>query len=168
MANGRLYLRKSFQLPELAGRIEYGNREGSYIVYAEGIYSGYRYVETRYEDKVLGRGNAGDFDYNAEVAFPFGYGESYTTFSLSDFKASRSGDDYKVSVKVTNTALWKAKSPYRFICRDRTPITINSTDRKARRGTRRIRKDEVARSQSKRDGGSARSRRIFQNIRRAE
>lgn len=95
--------------PELAGRVEWGNREGSYIVYAEGIYSGYRYVETRYEDKVLERGNAGDFDYNAEVAFPFGYGGSYTTFSFSDFRASRSGDNYKVSVKVTNTGAVEGK-----------------------------------------------------------
>ena len=89
--------------PDLAGRIEWGNREGSYIVYAEGIYSGYRYYETRYEDKVLNRGNAGDFDYNAEVAYPFGYNKSYTTFSLSNYKAARSGSNYKISVKVTNT-----------------------------------------------------------------
>lgn len=89
--------------PTLKGRIEWGNREGSYIVYAEGIYSGYRYYETRYEDAVLKQGNAGDFDYAAAVAYPFGYSGSYTTFSLSEFKVSRSGDNYKASVRVTNT-----------------------------------------------------------------
>lgn len=30
-----------------------------YIVYAEGVYVGYRYYETRYEDAVLAQGNAG-------------------------------------------------------------------------------------------------------------
>ncbi len=88
---------------DLKGRIQWGNREGSYIVYAEGIYSGYRYYETRYEDKVLNQGSAGNYNYSTEVAYPFGYSGSYTTFSLSDFRASRSGDDYKVSVRVTNT-----------------------------------------------------------------
>lgn len=35
----------------------------NYVDYAEGIYVGYKYYETRYEDKVLGQGNAGDYDY---------------------------------------------------------------------------------------------------------
>ena len=37
-----------------------------YVVYQEGIYVGYRYYETRYEDYVLNRGNAGEYDYTAE------------------------------------------------------------------------------------------------------
>ena len=53
-----------------------------YNVYSEGIYIGYRYYETRYEDAVLGQGNAGDYDYNANVAYPFGYGLSYTHLRL--------------------------------------------------------------------------------------
>lgn len=91
------------QYPALSGRVNWGNRETSYIVYAEGIYSGYRYYETRYEDAVLNQGNAGDFKYTDEVAYPFGYSGSYTSFSLSDFAANKSGDNYEVSVKVTNT-----------------------------------------------------------------
>jgi len=89
--------------PEIGQRINWGNRELSYIVYAEGIYSGYRYYETRYEDVVLKRGNAGSFKYENEVAYPFGYGESYTSFALSQFKATESGENYKLSVTVTNT-----------------------------------------------------------------
>ena len=30
------------------------------VVYQEGIYSGYRYTETRYEDKILGTAGVGD------------------------------------------------------------------------------------------------------------
>ena len=51
-----------------------------YVVYSEGIYVGYRYYETRYEDVVLGRENVGDYDYVNTVAYPFGYGLSYTSF----------------------------------------------------------------------------------------
>ena len=43
------------------------SRSNSYVVYQEGIYVGYRYTETRYEDLVMGTGNAGDFDYEKEI-----------------------------------------------------------------------------------------------------
>ena len=90
------------------GDYQYSNADGSltkynYVSYAEGIYVGYRYYETRYEDAVLGQGNAGDYDYDAEVVYPFGYGLSYTTFDWSDFNTTWNGDDCTVSVKVTNT-----------------------------------------------------------------
>ncbi len=79
----------------------------SYVVYQEGIYVGYRYTETRYEDIVLGTANAGDFDYESVVAYPFGYGLSYTGFALSDMEVSSSGSGtdktYAIRVKVTNT-----------------------------------------------------------------
>ncbi|MDY4662553.1 glycoside hydrolase family 3 C-terminal domain-containing protein, partial [Pseudoflavonifractor capillosus] len=74
-----------------------------YVVYQEGIYVGYRYYETRYEDYVLGQGNAGEYDYNADVAFPFGYGLSYTTFEYSNFTVEDQGDTFLVGVDVTNT-----------------------------------------------------------------
>ena len=81
-----------------------GNLTGySYVSYAEGIYVGYRYYETRYEDAVLGQGNAGDFDYDSEVVYPFGYGLSYTTFDWSNYQASWDGTTCTVSVDVTNT-----------------------------------------------------------------
>ena len=74
-----------------------------YTVYEENIYLGYKYTETRYFDNVMGQGNAGAFDYDALVAYPFGHGESYTTFAYSDMTVSSKGDAYEVGVKVTNT-----------------------------------------------------------------
>ncbi len=77
----------------------------TYMVYQEGIYVGYKYYETRYEDYVMGTGNAGDYNYNDDVAFPFGYGLSYTTFEYSDMTLDYDAatQTYTVTVKVTNT-----------------------------------------------------------------
>ena len=75
----------------------------NYITYKEGIYVGYRYYETRYEDVVMGTGNAGDYDYASEVVYPFGYGLSYTTFQWSNFTSVWDGDVCTVTVDVTNT-----------------------------------------------------------------
>ncbi len=85
------------------GIMKDGERVGNYVNYTEGIYVGYRYFETRYEDSVLGTGNAGSFDYAAQVQYPFGYGLSYTTFDFSDFTVSENPDSFTLSVKVTNT-----------------------------------------------------------------
>ncbi len=77
----------------------------TYMIYQEGIYVGYKYYETRYEDAVMGTGNTAGYDYTDDVAFPFGYGLSYTTFAYSDMTvAYNAGEDtYTVSVTVTNT-----------------------------------------------------------------
>lgn len=79
----------------------------SYVVYQEGIYVGYRYTETRYEDTVLGTAKVGNFNYDEVVAFPFGYGLSYTSFAMSDMQVSKGVEDdktvYTVTVNVTNT-----------------------------------------------------------------
>lgn len=90
------------------GDYQYLDESGSltkynYVSYAEGIYVGYRYYETRYEDVVMGAGNAGDFDYASEVCFPFGHGLSYTSFAWSGFSTSWNDDTCTVSVEVTNT-----------------------------------------------------------------
>lgn len=83
------------------------NKFNQYVVYQEGIYLGYKYTETRYEDVVLGTPNAGNFVYENIVGYPFGYGLSYTTFDFSDLKVEKSGEgtkaEYTVSVTVTNT-----------------------------------------------------------------
>ena len=75
----------------------------TYLSYEEGIYVGYKYYETRYEDAVLGQGNAGDFDYAQTVQYPFGYGLSLTDFEWSGFTADWSGDTCTVRVTVKNT-----------------------------------------------------------------
>ncbi len=75
-----------------------------YGVYTEGIYVGYRYYETRYYDYVTGRENTGDYDYSADVAYPFGYGLSYADFEYSDFTVEENDDSFTVSLKVTNTS----------------------------------------------------------------
>ncbi len=55
--------------------------------YSEKLLIGYRWYQAK----------------NIEPLFPFGYGQSYTTFSFSDLTVSPSSDGATVSVKVTNT-----------------------------------------------------------------
>ena len=98
------------------------NYAETYLIYQEGIYVGYKYYETRYEDFVMGAGNAGKYAYGDDVAFPFGYGLSYTTFDYSDMAVKYNGetDQFEVTVKVTNngavagkeTVQIYAQSPY--------------------------------------------------------
>ena len=86
------------------GDFQFDGTNYYYVNYSEGIYVGYRYYETRYEDVVLGRANVGEYDYNDTVIYPFGYGLSYTKFQWSDFTMSNadSNGNIKISVKVTN------------------------------------------------------------------
>lgn len=88
--------------------------QGRYTTYSENIYVGYKYFETRYEDAVLGVGNASStagtrnskdgWVYAEEVAFPFGHGGSYTEFTYSDLKVAKNDDgDYDVTLTVQNT-----------------------------------------------------------------
>ena len=107
-----------------------GNNINSYLVNAEGIYSGYRYYETRYAEIVNGNQNAkkakagtytgadyriataeGVWDYGHEVAYPFGYGISYTTFSEQIKEVNVKGDrkTAEVKVEVKNTGSVAAK-----------------------------------------------------------
>lgn len=58
------------------------------IVYREGIFMGYRGYEHNH----------------VEPQYPFGYGLSYTTFSMSNLKAEPAGDGhFHVTFEVTNT-----------------------------------------------------------------
>lgn len=86
----------------------------NYIVFAEGIYVGYRYYETRYEDVVLG--NTTGFDYKSEVQFPFGYGLSYTDFSWTDFEVKENEDkkSYDLTVTVKNEGSVAGKDVVEF------------------------------------------------------
>lgn len=77
-----------------------------YGVYSEGIYVGYRYYETRYTDFVNGAENTGDYDYSADVAYPFGYGISYADFEYTAFgvEQSEDGNSFEVTVTVKNNS----------------------------------------------------------------
>ena len=103
------------------GNFDYVNKDSitnpdsrKYLVYEEGIYVGYKYYETRYEDYVLGKGNAASskgavaskngWNYSEEVQFPFGYGLSYATFhqTLDNFTIDWENKSAKVTVTVKN------------------------------------------------------------------
>ena len=105
----------NYEFDNAAALVEQGRSYSSYaktLTYQEGIYVGYKYTETRYEDKVLGRENVGEFNYNNVVKYPFGYGLSYSSFAYSDFSAIRNSDStYTVSVKVTNDSSVAGKEP---------------------------------------------------------
>ena len=115
-----------------------GMNVNSYLVEAEGIYTGYRYYETRYADSLLA-GDArnavtakagtyvnydlenmtfmpattdGQWVYSQEVSYPFGYGLSYTEFTQELVNVDVS-DDHKTAVatvEVTNTGDVAGKS----------------------------------------------------------
>ena len=76
----------------------------TYMLYQEGIYVGYKYYETRYEDYVMGKGNAGEYAYSDDVAFPFGYGLSYTDYEYSNlsYVFDKDASTYTFKVTVTN------------------------------------------------------------------
>ena len=65
-----------------------------YVDYVEGMYVGYRYFDT----------------FNRPVAYPFGFGLSYTTFAYSDAVCRAQADgNFALSVKVTNTGTCAGK-----------------------------------------------------------
>ena len=81
------------------GDIDGGNgstKAAHFVEYEEGIYVGYRYYETRY--------GSNEAEYQKQVAYPFGYGLSYATFSktITDYKVT--DDKVTITVKVTNTS----------------------------------------------------------------
>ena len=126
------YCYDNFSSPAMKNAIPvtYGGYDGknipnyaeTYLIYQEGIYVGYKYYETRYEDYVMGTGNAGDYAYGNDVAFPFGHGLSYTQFDYRDMTVNYNPetDQFEVSVTVTNngevagkeTIQVYAQSPY--------------------------------------------------------
>ena len=73
---------------------DYPSSEGfheseDYVKYTEDIFVGYRYFET-----IPGKKDC--------VVYPFGYGLSYTTFSLSDINANNNGRNILITLTVTN------------------------------------------------------------------
>ena len=73
---------------------DYPSSEGfyesdDYVKYTEDIFVGYRYFET-----IPGKKEC--------VVYPFGYGLSYTEFSVSDVEVNQNGDKISISLIVTN------------------------------------------------------------------
>ncbi|MCD7760978.1 MAG: glycoside hydrolase family 3 C-terminal domain-containing protein [Clostridiales bacterium] len=103
-----------------AGVLTADNKGDWYLVETEGIYVGYKYYETRYEDSVLGQGSADATDgsstgsawnYTDEMTYPFGYGISYTTFEQTlDDVSLEIGGTGTATVTVTNTGSVAGKS----------------------------------------------------------
>lgn len=103
------------------------NDNSHYIVLAEDIYFGYYYYETRYADCVEQKGNASapvglgygektasKWDYSKEVAYTFGYGLSYSTFTQkiveNSLKVDMDKKTVSVDVLVKNTGSVAAKN----------------------------------------------------------
>ncbi len=98
---------------ENAGELGLDYFGSTYLVQAEGIYVGYKYYETRYEDSVLKQGNASadNWTYAGEVTYPFGYGLSYSDFtqSLDNVDVDYNAGTITATVTVKNTGNVKAR-----------------------------------------------------------
>ena len=85
---------------------------GEKVEYREGVFVGYRYYDKKEMD----------------VAYPFGYGLSYTTFACSDLKISNENptdkDTITVSVDVTNTGNMAGKEVVQLYVKDCTSSAI--------------------------------------------
>lgn len=101
--------------------------QNKYLIYAEGIYIGYKYYETRYEDQVLNRRNAtstdgryvgtGAWNYADEMSYTFGSGKSYASFTqeLTSLTWDKEKHQVEAKVKVTSegvpeNSLYQGKS----------------------------------------------------------
>ena len=92
------------------------------VVYKEGVYVGYKYYETRYEDAVLGQGNAtgtagtyinkAGWNYADEMGYPFGFGLSYTKFEqkLTSLTYNAEKDTIEAEVEVKNAGYVNGKA----------------------------------------------------------
>src|SRR5690625_3746275 len=97
------------------GDFTFENDDANYVIQAEGIYVGYKYFETRYQDSVLDVNNANSsvgvyasstegWNYADEMAYPCGYGLSYANFTqeLKSVEWDKDSQTVTAVVKVTN------------------------------------------------------------------
>lgn len=77
----------------------FGNRAFNH--YEENIFVGYRYFETFHKEKIL---------------FPFGFGLSYTTFSMENVGIERQCGKTILKIKVTNTGALPGKEVVQIYC----------------------------------------------------
>lgn len=100
---------------EFGNRYLYNGEKTNYafVNYEEGIYTGYRYYETRGYEEL--RANSQSTWYEDSVVYPFGYGLSYTTFDWDVSFATADGstiiaeDTLEVSVTVKNIGDYAGK-----------------------------------------------------------
>ncbi|MGW6693324.1 glycoside hydrolase family 3 C-terminal domain-containing protein [Rhodococcus sp. NPDC054953] len=84
--SGRLTETIPLRLEDTPSRLNFPGSDGV-VVYGERIHVGYRWFDT----------------LDVPVAYPFGFGLSYTTFDYADLALDPSGDGLTVSFTVTNT-----------------------------------------------------------------
>ena len=96
--------------------------DSSIAVYKEGVYVGYKYYETRYEDLVLNQGNANGtggvknstsgWNYAEEMGYPFGWGMSYTTFDqkIKQISYNAEKDTIEAKIEIKNTGAMDGKA----------------------------------------------------------
>ncbi|TQF74130.1 beta-glucosidase [Rhodococcus spelaei] len=84
--SGRLTETIPLRLADTPSRLNFPGSDGV-VVYGERIHVGYRWFDT----------------LDLPVAYPFGFGLSYTTFEYSDLALAPSADGLEVSFTVTNT-----------------------------------------------------------------
>lgn len=87
-----------------------------YTPYEEDIYVGYRYFDS----------------FDKPVAYPFGYGLSYTTFAYDDAGAERHGDKVDVRLRVTNTGKRAGKEIVQLYVADAKAAERNKPEKELR------------------------------------
>lgn len=104
--SGKLAETLPYKLSDTPSYLTFGESEN--VEYNEGIFVGYRYYDMK----------------EMPVAFPFGYGLSYTTFAYSNLKLSQNemsdSDSITVSVDITNTGNIEGKEIVQLYIHDLT------------------------------------------------
>lgn len=137
------------------------NYNKSYVVYQEGIYVGYRYYETRYQDQILNQNNAtsssgafasSNWDYAKEMAYTFGYGLSYSDFTqeLTSLSWDKTNKQLTAVVKVTNngSSFYNGKSSTVVQLYGQLPFNNETTEKSAIQLVGYGRSNELAKGES--------------------